>query len=67
MASSARYNTVLLPPCHWMPPASGWIQCACPADGKVPIYQDGDTLVLSPTASQVVGEPAEAPCSAGRD
>ena len=68
MASSARYNTVLLTALPLDAARIGLDPVRLPADGKVPIYQDGDTLVLSHTASQAVGEPAGgAVLDAGRD
>ena len=68
MASSARYNTVLLTALPLDATRIGLDPVRLPADGKVPIYQDGDVLVLSHTASQAVGSPAGgAVLDAGRD
>lgn len=68
MASSARYNTVLLTALPLDATRIGLDPVRLPADGKVPIYQDGDVLVLSHTASQAVGSPSGgAVLDAGRD
>lgn len=68
MASSVRYHTVLLTALPLDAARIGLDPVRLPADGKVPIYQDGDVVVLSHTAQQAVGAPAAgAVLDAGRD